>query len=106
MKKFIKADYDEYEEEYDMESDYETIERATVAVDTLSAWVDSIKAGIEEFEQEYSPWGGPTSDWEMFAGPDDAEDFSDQMYELTNEFEKLAGKLGDLLNVYIRPDNI
>ncbi len=106
-KRAIKAfeyDYDENDEEARYDAEYATIEYATEGVDELSAWVDALKAGIEEYKQEYEPWGGDTSDWEMFVGPDDAETFGEQVRELKDEVINLSRKLGDVLNVYIYPD--
>lgn len=106
-KRAIKAfeyDYDENDEEARYEAEYATIEYATEGVDELSAWVDALKAGIEEYKQEYEPWGGDTSDWEMFVGPDDAETFGEQVREVKDEIINLSRKLGDVLNVYIYPD--
>lgn len=106
-KRAIKAfeyDYDEEDEDARYEAEYATIEYATEGVDELSAWVDALKAGIEEYKEEYEPWGGTTSDWEMFGGPDDAEAFGEQVREIKDEIINLSRNLGDVLNVSIHPD--
>lgn len=102
--KAFEYDYDEEDEDARYEAEYATIEYATEGVDELSAWVDALKAGIEEYKQEYGPWGGDTSDWEMFGGPDDAEAFGEQVREVKDDIINLSRKLGDILNVYIYPD--
>lgn len=107
-KRAIKAeiDYEGLDEDEIMEAEYATIEAAIDGVDKLSAWVDAIKAGIEEYKQDWSPWDGPTSEWEMFGGPDDAEAFTDSIYDITSELEKISRTLGDVLNVYIYPEGV
>ena len=108
LKRAIKAeiDYEGLDEDEIMEAEYATIEVAIDGVDKLSAWVDAIKAGIEEYKQDWSPWGGKTSEWEMFGGPDDAEAFTDSVYDITSELEKISRTLGDVLNVYIYPEGV
>ena len=108
LKRAIKAeiDYEGLDEDEIMEAEYATIEAAIDGVDKLSAWVDAIKAGIEEYKQDWSPWDGPTSEWEMFGGPDDAEAFTDSIYDITSELEKISRTLGDVLNVYIYPEGV
>ena len=107
QKQAIKAyDFEGLDEDEIMDAEYEIIENAVDAVDKLSAWVDAIKAGIEEYKQDWSPWGGETSEWEMFRGPDDTEEFTDSVYDITSELEKLSRTFGDVLNVYIYPEGV
>ena len=107
QKQAIKAyDFEGLDEDEIMDAEYEIIENAVDAVNKLSAWVDAIKAGIEEYKQDWSPWGGETSEWEMFGGPDDTEAFTNSVYDITSELEKLSRTLGDVLNVYIYPEGV
>ena len=107
QKQVIKAyDFESLDEDEIMDAEYATIEAAIDEVDKLSAWVDAIKAGIEEYKQDWSPWDGPTSEWEMFGGPDDAEAFTDSIYDIISELEKISRTLGDVLNVYIYPEGV
>jgi len=100
-------DYDAYGYNEDGELAYEYLPYALDSVDEVTAWLKAMLAGVEEFKSEWSEWGGSTSEIEMFVGPDDAHDFGVKMYSdiIQNGLEPLAKELGDLLDVYIYPDD-
>lgn len=100
-------DYDAYGYNEDGELAYEGLPYALDSIDEVTAWLKAMLAGVEEFKSEWSEWGGSTSEIEMFSGPSDAEDFGVKMYSdiIQNGLEPLAKELGDLLNVYIYPDD-
>ena len=99
--------FDYYGYNEDDELAYEGLPYALDSVDEVTAWLKAMLAGVEEFKSEWSEWGGSTSEIEMFSGPSDAEDFGVKMYSdiIQNGLEPLAKELGDLLNVYIYPDD-
>lgn len=99
--------FDAYGYDEDGELAYEGLPYALDSIDEVTAWLKAMLAGVEEFKSEWSEWGGSTSEIEMFSGPSDAEDFGVKMYSdiIQNGLEPLAKELGDLLNVYIYPDD-
>lgn len=100
-------DFDAYGYNEDGELAYEGLPYALDSIDEVTVWLKAMLAGVEEFKSEWSEWGGSTSEIEMFVGPDDAQDFGVKMYSdiIQNGLEPLAKELGDLLNVYIYPDD-
>ena len=86
-KKAVKAD-ELYPENYN-DLGYEGLDDA---VDALKRAIENAKVMLSTLEgiaDEYDEWGGSTPTIEMFAGPDDAIDFAEEM-------NKIADKLYDL----------
>lgn len=86
-KRAVKAD-EIYPENYN-DLGYEGLDDAVAALKRAIENAKVMLSTLEGIADEYDEWGGSTPTIEMFAGPDDAMDFAEEM-------NKIADKLYDL----------